>query len=315
VEKLDAADKKGFESGIMPKKLLTAVRAAWSSELKTHLPIVEQVAVIREVLPNPRDYDTLMNCPWGQLETVPKRIHTVVAKALKKRACQIHTAFFDNEGEARLADYLRVWRSQERALSKLINQATGMKADEEGNLDPEQYYLDMVAAKGTAASIGGLRYFLGGVMPVILKKGAGLVYDETLEPGIVLLPDKDGLWASETRLNSFLKKLGRALESTKKRGAPLWEPDWLHNVDQTLRYIVYGWRESITVDGERWPPLCFLTTPALVQFLRKCNVTHCKLAKKDARTIEKEIQRLGLVGIPRGRIKHVQKRGGKFYFT
>jgi len=313
VEKLDAADKKEFASGKMPEKLLTAVRAAWESELKTHLPPDEQVAVIHKVLPNPRDYDMLMNCPLGKLETVPKRIHTVVAKALKKRAGQIHVVFFANDGEARLTDYLRVWQSQERAMSKLVNQATGMKADEEGNLDPEQYYLDMVAAKGTAASVGGLRYFLGGVVPVILKHQTGLVYDQTLEPDIVLLPEKDGLWASETRLNSFLKRLGRALESTKKRGAPLWEPDWMQGVDQTERFVTEGWCKRIIVDGEWWPLLCCLTYPALQQFLKR---RKRPLATKDSDVaFRQRIRRLGLVSIRKGKIRHIEKRGGKFYFT
>ena len=105
------------------------MRAAWSSELKTHLPMDEQVAVIRKVLPDPRDYDTLMNCPYGQLQSVPKRIHTVVARALKERAEEIHDVFIANDGEARLAVYLRVWQSQRRAVSRLINQATGRKAE------------------------------------------------------------------------------------------------------------------------------------------------------------------------------------------
>jgi hypothetical protein len=267
------------------------------------------------MLPNPRDYDAWMNCPMGQLQNLPKRIQTAIANGEKRRAKEIHDAFFANEGESRLAVYLRVWQSQKSAMHKLIIQATGGKLNENGNLDAEQFYLDMVAAKGTAASIGALRYFLGGVMPVSLNHGRGIVYDETLMPDVVLLPDHDGLWASETRLNRFLKNLGRALSSKKKRGADLYAPDWLHSVDQTERFIVQGWCESIIVEKERWPPLCFLTTSALVRFLRLCNVKFCKLARKDARTIERAIQRLGLIRIPRGRLKYVEKRGGKFYFT
>jgi len=314
VEKLDAPDKKEFERGKLPTKLLAAVRAAWSRHLRQGWPPEGTCAVAAKVLKNPRDLAAWNNCLYGQEHKLPKRIRTAVFNALKKRGEEIHAAFFANDGEARLVNYLRVWQSQQRALLSLIFQATSRKADAEGNLDPEQYFLDRVAVSGTAISVGGLRDFLGGFVPVRLKNGAGTVYDETLGPDIVLLPNKGGLWASEARLNSFLKRLGRALESTRKRGAPLWEPDWLNNVDQTERYIVHGWCESIIVDGEKWPPLCLLTTPALVKFLGQCKVTHCKLARKEPRTIERAIQRLGLVRISRGRIRYVERRGGRFLF-
>lgn len=222
---------------------------------------------------------------------------------------------FANEGEARLRIYLQVWQSQKNALRKLINQATGRKINELGNMDAEQYYLDMVAAKGSAASVGGLRYFLGGVVPISVDHGRGRDYHKSLIPDVVLLPDENGLWSSEARLNRFLKRLGRALLSPKKRGVELYNPDWEHGVDQTERSIVFGWCESIIVDEERWPPLCLFTTAALVRFLRLCNVKYCKLARKDARTLERAIQRLGLVRLPRSRIKHVERRGGRFYFT
>jgi hypothetical protein len=315
LEKLDAADKKKFESGKIPKNVFDTVRAAWSDNLKNHLPWSEHFAVIRKVLTNPRDYDSYMNCSMHLLQKLPKRILTAVAGGEKRRAKEIHDSFFSNESEAWLATYLQVWQSQRQAMHELIIQVTGRKLNDKGHLNAEQYYLDMVAANGTAASIGGLRYFLGGVVPVSLKNKREIIYDETLMPNIVLLPDKDGLWASEARLNRFLKNLGRTLSSKKKRGTSLYEPDWLHGVDQTLRFIVEGWCQNITVDEERWPMLCFLTTPALAKFLRLCNVKHCKLGRKDARTIEREIQRLGLVRIPRGRLKHVEKRGGRFLFT
>jgi hypothetical protein len=302
VEKLDAADKKEFESGKMPKKLLAAVRAAWSSELKTHLPMDEQAAVIRKVLPNPRDYDMLMNCPMGKLQTVPKRIHTVIAKALKKRAGQIHSAFFANNGEARLADYLRVWQSQERALTKLIAQANGYKLGGRGDaslgsipLDAERMFLSEVEATGSAM-VRGLLPFIRRLWEtdktVIVKTAAGL------ENRVIPNPD-----LSEARLNRFLIKLGRALADNKKRREL---PDWLHGVDQTLRYIVHGWCESITVDGERWPPLCFFTTLALAEFLTLCNPPRWNKTQ-DPRTLERAIRRLGLVSLSRGRIRHVKE--------
>ena len=315
LEKLGIADKKEFESGKIPKNVLDAVRSAWADNLKTYLPWNERSAVIREVLTNPNDYDSFMNCSMHLLDKLPKRILNALAAGERKRAQEIHDSFFANDGETRLTDYLRVYQSRSRAMSKLIIQVTGRKLNEKGHLDQEQYLLDLVAARGTAASINVLRYFLGGVVPVRLKNKREVIYDETLTPNVVLLPDKNGLWASEERLNRFLKNLGRLLSDKKKLGKELHKPDWLHGVDQTIRFIAEGWCESLTVDGERWPMLCFFTTQALVKFLRLCNVKHCKLAWKDERTIEREIQRLGLVRLPRGRVKHVKKTLGQFRFT
>jgi hypothetical protein len=185
--------------------------------------------------------------------------------------------------------------SQERARKKLTLQALGLKRNEAGDaslgsirIDAEQMFLSKVEATGTVFGVRGLFPFLGGLWTT------------------------DSPYRSEARLNRFLIKLGRALASTKKRRKL---PDWLQSVDQTERFIVEGWCESIFVDGERWPSLCCFTTPALVKFLRLCNVKHCKLATKDSRTLEKAIQRLGLVRIPRGRIKHVEKKFGVFRFA
>jgi len=152
---------------------------------------------------------------------------------------------------------------------------------------------------------------LGGVEPVRLKHGKGIVYAETLQPDIVLLPDKDGLWASEARLNSFLKKLGKALANKKERGKPLFVPDWQHGVEKVLQFVVAGWCERIWVDGEQWPPLCCLTSPALAKFLNLCKA--CGRVD-DARTLEQTIRRLGLRRIPKGRIKEVERPLGQFRF-
>lgn len=312
VEKLDAASKKEFESGMLPANLCKIVRTAWSENLKSHLPWNEHFAVIRKVLTNPADYDAWMNCSMHLLQSLPKRIRTAVANGEKKRAKEIHDAFFAKDGETRLAEYLRVAQSRERARNKQIIQALGWKCKEGGGarlgnteIDFEQRLLTEAAATGSAMKVRGIFLFIENLWKtdktVIVKTAQGL------EHRLIPNPDK-----SEARLNRFLIKLGRALSSTQKRRQL---PDWLHGVDQTERFIVEGWCENITVDGETWPMLCFFTTPALVKFLRLCNVKDCKLARKDARTIERAIQRLGLVRIPRGRVKYVERRGGKFYFT
>jgi hypothetical protein len=314
LEKLDAADKRAFESGKIPQTVFDAVRSAWAENLKSHLSSHEHLQVVKNVLPDSKDYDSWMNCPMSELDKLPKRIQTAVANGDKKRAKEIHDSFFSDDGETRLNDYLRVWQSRVQARHKLIMQVTNTKLDDKGHLDAEQYFLDLVTSRGTAF-LGSLRYFLGGVEGITLKNKHDITYDETLMPNVVLLPKKSGLWASEERLNTFLKKLGRVLTSKKKHGKSLHEPDWLHGVDQTIRFVTEGWCENIVVDEERWPMLCFLTTSCLVKFLRLCKVKHCKLGTKDARTIEREIQRLGLVRIPKGRVKHVERRGGKFYFS
>ena len=294
LEKLDAADKKEFESGKISKDLLDVVQAAWSDNLKNHSSWHEHFTVIRNVLTNPRDYDLWMNCPMGQTKNLPKRIQIAVANGEAKRANEIHDTFFANEGVARLAIYLRVWQSQNQAMDKIILKALGRTYKAGGDssfgkirYDAEQMFLTEAEAAGTAMIRG-------------------------LLPFVVSLWEADSPHQSEARLNRFLINLGRKLAS-KKNHRKL--PDWLNGVDQTERFIVLGWCENIIVDNEPWPMLCCLTSPALKKFLRLCNVTHCKLGGNSTRTIERSIQRLGLVRLPRSRIKYVEKRLGQFCFT
>lgn len=186
--------------------------------------------------------------------------------------------------------------SQRRAQDKLTLQALGLRPKPGGDaaigdteIDAERLFLSKVEATGTVFAVRGLMVFVNNLWRA------------------------DSPYRSEDRLNRFLIKLGRALAAKGKRTSL---PDWQRKVDQTERYIVFGWCDRIVVDGERWPPLCFLTTPALVKFLKLCNVTHCKLATKDARTIERSIQRLGLIRVPRkNRIRRVDKRLGQFVFA
>lgn len=186
--------------------------------------------------------------------------------------------------------------SQSRAMTRLMIQALGLQPKPGGDaaigditIDAERLFLSQVEAAGTVFAASGLLRYISGLWR------------------------QDSPYRSESRLNRFLIKLGRALASRKKRTSL---PDWMHNVDQTQRFIVEGWCERIIVDGERWPPLCFLTTPALVKFLRLCKVTHCKLATKDERTIERAVQRLGLVRVARTRrVNRVGKRFGEFVFA
>jgi hypothetical protein len=187
--------------------------------------------------------------------------------------------------------------SQDRAWQLLLIKCLGYKRKTNGGgklgeipYDAEHMFLMKVASTGSAFAVRGL-------MPYVIN-----------------LWEAGSPYQSEERLNRFLIRLGRALATKKRPKIDTYVPDWLHNVDQNERFIVEGWCKSIIVDDEKWPPLCCFTTSALVKFLQRCNVKHCKLGDKDARTIERAIQRLCLVRIPRGRVNHVEKRHGQFFF-
>ena len=85
-------------------------------------------------------------------------------------------------------------------------------------------------------------------------------------------------------------------------------------MDQTIRFVVLGWCESIIVDDENRPQLCFFTTPALAKFLTLCTPQRWK-PEQDPRTLERAITRVGLLKMPTGRIKRVEKKSGQFYFA
>ena len=180
--------------------------------------------------------------------------------------------------------------SQKRAMAKLTMQALGIKCRPGGDstfgdiaVDAEQCLLSEVEASGTVRGT----YFL----PFVRSLG------ETGSP-----------YKDDARLDRFLIKVGRKLENKSKRRNL---PDWHYGVDQTMQYIVHGWCVRILVDGEKWPPLCCLSTPVLKGFLRLAKGVR---TAKEARTIEQEIRRLGLKRISKGRVMRVEKRFGVFRF-
>jgi len=322
VEGLDPLDKERFRSGTLPDKLLRSVRAAWSRNLQSELPWDEYADVIRRALPDRSDYEAYMNCPAGQEQSLPGRIPRAVTKEGRRRLKEIHAEFFANAGEERLTSYLQVWMSQARALNTLIIQARGYRRKAGGGasigpteIDIERMMLSEAEAAGSAMKVRGLLPFIRSLWEAektVIVKTAGSNSQSTsadwasgLERKIIPNPHK-----SEARLNRFLIKLGRALAATEKRRTL---PDWGH-MDQTIRFVVEGWCESIIVDGERWPHLCLLTTPALARFLTLCAPRRWG-RERDPRTLERAITRLGLIRIPKGRIQRVEKRFGQFRFS
>lgn len=320
LETLDATDRKQFEMGKRCDKLLIAVRGAWSDYLKTYLPWEGHLKAVRKALPNQKDYDSYMNCSMHLLEKLPKRIKAAVAREEKRRLKEVHHDFFAEAGDARLENYLCVWQSQTRAISKLMIQASGYKCKEGGGasigdteVDLEHMLLSEAEATGSAMKVRALLPFIRSLWEkdkTIFVKKAKSPWQPTatdrasgLERRVVPNPEM-----SETRLNRFLIKLGRALAATDKRREL---PDWNH-MDQTLRFIIHGWCESIVVDGESWPILCFLTTPALAKFLALCTPRRWQ-SSRDPRTLERAIARHGLIRIQKGRIQNIEKKGNNLY--
>jgi len=286
------------------------------------LPWDAQFAAIRRALPNPHDYSAFINCPWGQQQKLPRRIRAAVAREHHRSLKEIHAAFFANAGEARLKTYLQIWQSQHDALNKLIIQARGYTCKKGGGarvgeteVDVERMMLSEAEACGSAMKVRGLLPFIRGLWE---KDRTVLVRSTTsgsrppasgwpagFEQKVIPNP-----YRSESRLNRFLIKLGRALAATEKRREL---PDWTH-MNQTIRFVVHGWCESIIVDDRRWPMLCFFTTPALAKFLTLCTPPRWK-PDQDPRSLERTITRLGLIRFPTSRIRHVEKRGTQIFFT
>lgn len=262
-----------------------------------------------------------MNCLLSQHHNPPKRILRAVGKQERRKLRENHAGFFVNGGAKRLAAHLRVWQSQSHALTRLIVEAWGYKRMSKGDarlgaieFDFESMLLREAEATGSAITVGPLLPFLKTLWDKAtpnITEAADCKSPQTADSNNMgsehrTLSNRE---TSERRLNRFLIKLGRALAATEKRTKL---PDWRH-VDQTMRFVVHGWCENITVDDERWPMLCFLTTPALAKFLSLCTPRRWN-EDQDPRTLERKIVRLGLLRPPKGRVRHVEKKSGQFHF-
>jgi hypothetical protein len=185
----------------------------------------------------------------------------------------------------------------------------------ETEVDIERMMLSEAEATGSAMQVTALLPFIRSLWEkdkTVLVKTVKSQWQPTpadwaagLERRVIPNPEM-----SETRLNRFLIKLGRALAATEKRREL---PDWMH-MNQTIRFVVHGWCESMIVDGEPWPQLCFFTTPGLVKFLTLCTPQRWT-NDRDPRSLERAITRLGLIRFPRCRIKQVEKKGGQVFFA
>ncbi len=320
-ETLTPEAKAEFDSGKLPQSLLSAVETTWLAKLETSVSWADHSASVSRALPSQPDYDAYMNCPMGSLDKLPLRILEAVRAEDELKAKENLATFIATGGLQRLKTYLRIHRSQSLALGKLINDAWGYKRKPGGGasvggieIDIERMMLSEAEATGSAMQVTGLFLFLRSLWEhdktILVKTNNPDVHPSAADwgPGYEkrVIPNPD---RNEPRLNRFLIKLGRALAATDKRRAL---PDWTH-MDQTTRFIVHGWCESIIVDDLRWPMLCLLSTPALAKFLSLCEPPRWKLHQNE-RTLERKIIRLGLIRIPKGRIRHVQKKGDRIYF-
>lgn len=198
------------------------------------------------------------------------------------------------------------YESQSRAIDRLIMQAWGVKEKPGGDsawgeipVDAQQWLLSEVKAKGTARGT-----FLLQILHNLSDRNS---------PDF----DENGLDRFLIKLGNALSKLGNALSDKSNRREL---PDWENGVTPLKRYIAHGcWCYPITVDGERWPPLCVLSAPVLAKFLTLCKKPLWRKTKgtnepENPRTLEQEIRRLGLKRIPKGRLMQVEKRFGVFRF-
>ena len=321
-ETLDLRDKADFDRGKLPETLLSTVQTTWLKKLETTINWRDHFDVVKESLPAKEDYDTFMNCPMGSLDKLPARILEAVRAGDDRIAKENLTTFTQSGGKSRLKTYLRIWQSRSLALNKLIIAAWGYKQKSEGGaslgpteIDVERMMLSEAEATGSAMQVTALFSFLRGLWEkdktILVKTNSSEVHPSATDwgPGYErrVIPNPD---MSEKRLNRFLIKLGRALAATDKRRTL---PDWTH-MDQTTTFIAHGWCESIIVDDLRWPLLCFLSTPALAEFLTLCVPSRWQ-SNQDPRTLERRIARLGLMRIPTAaRITKVEKKGESIYF-
>jgi hypothetical protein len=319
VDGMSADDKIAFESGALPTALTVAVEGIWLERLQNSLHADDFYSAVRTALPSESDFNLFMQCRVEKTSQIPKRIGNAIRKECARRAKENQAAFASNGGADLLKTYLRVWQSQSIALNRLIVDAWGYKRRAGGgasvgatDIDVERMMLSEAEATGSAMKVTALLPFIRSLWEektTVFVRTSGLKAHAKgqhsggeFERQTVPNPEMN-----EERLNRFLIKLGRALaQTTKRRNLP----DWTH-MDQTITLIVHGWRESIYVDGLRWPILCFLSTPALAKFLSMCKPSRWK-EHQDPRTLERRIERLGLVRLPAGRIQHVARRAGNF---
>ncbi len=218
------------------------------------------------------------------------------------------------------------YESQKRALKRLTLQALALKQGDGATfgdirIDVEQLFLGKVEATGTG-NIRGLRQFVDNLWATLDDSKSNLSrWLVSNENDKAKNNARELVKESESRLNRFLIRLGKKLESKDKRRAL---PDW-SAVDKIETLIAKGWCERISVNGELWPPLCCLTYGALAKFLTLCKrqpgegqlwgTQKGTKLPNNPRTLETAIRRLGLVSLPKGKIKDVEKSlVGQFRF-
>ena len=311
LEKLDAQPRREFESGKTPEHLLKEVRTKWSSHLKHTLPWSEQRAVLHQVLTNPRDLAAVMDSyPWqwyrlprgiraaaatdaivpgfewlhdlppekraaiakGRLRVLPKRIRTAVTNGEKKRAQEIHDTFFSYDAEARIADYLQVWRSQDRASHIIFLLRMKVLTIDE---------LDRKTNATGRISMGGIPFDQKRWAIWHVERGGTLKQCGVPETIFRAAQDDD---------QQFLTHLVRALDRTHKTNQRRLEVNW-DDVNKVACFLVDNWCGTW---DDRFPPLCLFQNKALATFCALALGKEQKDTVTSADNVRKWVSRLRL---------------------
>jgi hypothetical protein len=293
VESLDGAQHAELASGKIPEKAISRARAEISETLTTQLPLCERVEVVQKTLTGV-DLSRWMNTPIASLDRLPKRIRDAVADAEETRRGELHARFFGHIGDAEMADYIRVWRSQDFAHCILIALARREITFDE---------LDQKANEAGTVSFGGLR---------LNDKRYVLRHVETTG-GLRGRAIAEMIFRLAQRADSdFFIALGKALEKRARDKNVEPEVEWC-KVNVLAQLLAGAWCSSPA--NTKRPPLCLFETKALATF--------CALAlgrkKSDPTTsdkaVRKWISRLRLRRAEKPKVREVKVTGDEVLFV
>lgn len=264
MEKLDSEDRKEFELGNAPTNLLTEIRAALSSELKSNLlnlPPGAFDAVVSKALPNEHERAAFLNCPSNQLDKLPTWIVNAYGHAMQARLVERHDAFFKSVVPAHMAEYLRVWQSRERAHLLLIAKARDERIDSKGKmslggirLSEKKWVLRQIER---SKNLSG--YFISSTICEAAKQNDHKFFKDLVKAIAAKKPRAESNW-----LEALAQPGISGVLAAKEPGD---EVDW-ERCDSTPTFIVTNW--CCWPHGSPLPPLCLFSHQALADFCAVC---------------------------------------------